>query len=91
MSSQAKGLLGVVLSIIGLFSSALVLNLNLLSNAYRDLLTVKVIIPLLISIIGLYLGIIARKNGAKIWGLIAIVLGLIGTLGHILRLFGFGN
>ncbi len=83
-----KGLIAVVLGVVGLFSAVF---MDFLPNSYRGMLLFTAIIPLLISILAVYIGVKSRQGGARIWGIIAITLGVIGTMSHALQLLGFGN
>ena len=89
MNATTKGIVSVILGIFGLFSAVWIDSF--FSYSQRSNILVAIIIPLLICAIALYLGISARKDGAKIIGLIGIIFSGIGTLSHLLSLIGFGR
>lgn len=78
MSSQMKGLVSVVIAVLAIFSNVTVEILGLTPYV----LFVK-IIPIVVGILAIYLGILARKGGARLWGLTGIVLGIVATVAHI--------
>ncbi|MEN9622023.1 MAG: hypothetical protein RLZZ67_457 [Candidatus Parcubacteria bacterium] len=85
MSPSFKGILSVIFGILGNlnFLVSVVVLLNMLQLPYNFLSIV--IFHLLTSVLAIYFGIKARSGGARITGLIGVVLGVIGTLSHILR------
>jgi len=78
MSGQMKGLISVVIALLSIWSNVTVEVLRLPSN-----LVTVLIIPIIVSSLAIYLGVQARKNNAKIWGLIGIVLGVVAIVTHI--------
>ncbi len=81
MSSQMKGLVSVVLGVLAIFSRVTVDILGLTPYV----LFTKVI-PLVIGAFAIYLGFLARKGGARLWGLAGIVLGIVAVVGHLVGL-----
>ncbi|MCX6716660.1 MAG: hypothetical protein NTV72_01930 [Candidatus Taylorbacteria bacterium] len=86
MSAEFKGIIGIILSVIALFSMVLIEILRL----GKTLFTVA-IVPLIISLIAIYLGAIARKDGAKILGVISITVGIIGAVSRVLFIIVSGR
>lgn len=84
MSPTNKGIVSIVLALLGLFSAVWVDMLNI-----KPILLVTAMIPLVISIIAIYLGVEARKGNARVLGIAGLFLGIIGALSHILKIISF--
>ncbi|MBP9701965.1 MAG: hypothetical protein KBD47_03245 [Candidatus Pacebacteria bacterium] len=81
MSTDFKSLVAIVFGVLSVFSRVLIDSIHI-TPTYLATTT----IPLIISIFVLWTGVSIRKNGGKIGGLVAIVFGVIGVLGHALKL-----
>lgn len=80
-----KGLISVVIALLSVWSNVVVEVLNLPSNIFTVL-----IIPIIVSAFAIYLGVRARKENAKIWGLIGIVLAVVAIITHSYALLAIG-
>ena len=87
LSATSKGIFSIILGIMGLFS-AVWINI-FVSYKLRSNIFITAVVPLIISGLAVYLGIIARKNNSKILGLIGSVLGVVGVLSHALYIVGY--
>lgn len=86
MSSQMKGLIGVVLAILAIFSYVVVDMLGL-----TPYLLFTRMIPAVVAIVAIILGVKARKDGARLWGIASITLGAIAAINHILGILQFAS
>lgn len=84
MSSQMKGLVSIIFGCLAIFSRVVVEIINV-----TPYLLFTRIIPLILGIFVIYLGLKARKEGAKLLGLAGVVLGIVATVAHIFRVLEF--
>jgi hypothetical protein len=85
MSSDLNGSLGIIAGLVGLFWAVFLSFSTVLFGG----ILIKAIVPLLISLFAITLGILARKGGSRILGLIGVTLGVIGALSHGLDLLRY--
>ena len=80
------GVISVLLSILSLFSQQLVIYLRVHFQIHTSILAYAIIF-LIVSLMAVYLGILARRNGSKIFGIAGITLGVITALIHASELY----
>lgn len=81
-----KGLVGIILALLALVSYNIVDMLNL-----PPYLLFTRMVPALVAIVAVFLGIKARKDGARLWGIASITLGAIVAINHILGILQFAS
>jgi hypothetical protein len=84
MNSSYKGIIGTILGFISIFARALIKIFSV-----KHYLFATAMIPLVISIGAIYLGVKARREGSKVFGIAALFLGIIGVIGHIVKIISF--
>lgn len=88
MSNDAKGLVAVLASIIGLWFNVFV---GLFPRDIRPLLLTGRFVPFIILVICIWWGYSLRKSGAKYWGLATMTLSIIGIINILAFWIGFGR
>jgi hypothetical protein len=88
MSNDAKGLVAVIVSVIGLWFNVFV---DLFPRDLRSVLLTGRILPFIILALCIWWGYNLRKSGAKYWGLIVLVLAAIGIINILAYWAGFGH
>lgn len=81
MSPSFKAFIALVIGVLALFSSVVVEVINV-----ERLVLFVHIIPFILGVVAIFLGLNARKGGAKALGIAAVTLGIIGALSHLLSL-----